>query len=156
MVMRKLSQDNLCSLILLFLRRSRLRTVKFIPPKCRLGFSRVLKEALDNVSSTIKRQHQKEGILNATRSWSLLGGGLQVMRETLAESSHPLSSVDEEDLDLGEQNIKQCKRKICDGHYTATVRVLSSSGVAPYNDATLEDKDYASFQACSLYATYTY
>ncbi|GKC09308.1 hypothetical protein Tco_1000918, partial [Tanacetum coccineum] len=29
--------------------------------------------------------------------------------------------------------------KICDGHYTAAVRVLSSSGVAPYNDATLED-----------------
>nr|GFC79541.1 putative reverse transcriptase domain-containing protein [Tanacetum cinerariifolium] len=47
--------------------------------------------------------------------------------------------VDDEHLDLGEQNIKQCKRKICDGHYTATVRVLSCSSVAPYNDATLED-----------------
>nr|GEZ77711.1 hypothetical protein [Tanacetum cinerariifolium] len=32
-----------------------------------------------------------------------------------------------------------CKRKICVGHYAATVKVLSSSGVAPYNDATLED-----------------
>nr|GEW16036.1 hypothetical protein [Tanacetum cinerariifolium] len=32
-----------------------------------------------------------------------------------------------------------CKRKICDGHYTPTVRVLSSFGVAPDNDATLED-----------------
>ncbi|XP_021743396.1 uncharacterized protein LOC110709482 [Chenopodium quinoa] len=31
------------------------------------------------------------------------------------------------------------RRKICDGHYTAAVRVLSSSGVAPYNDATLAD-----------------
>nr|GEW65927.1 hypothetical protein [Tanacetum cinerariifolium] len=31
------------------------------------------------------------------------------------------------------------KKKICDGHYIAPVRVLSSSGVAPYNDATLED-----------------
>ncbi|GJQ95719.1 hypothetical protein Tco_0006858 [Tanacetum coccineum] len=30
-------------------------------------------------------------------------------------------------------------RKICDGHYTAAVRVLSSSGVAPYNDATLQE-----------------
>ncbi|GKA16517.1 putative reverse transcriptase domain-containing protein, partial [Tanacetum coccineum] len=38
-----------------------------------------------------------------------------------------------------ERNIKQCKRKICDGHYTAAVRVLSSSGVAPYTDATLDD-----------------
>ncbi|GKE39269.1 hypothetical protein Tco_1462674, partial [Tanacetum coccineum] len=62
-----------------------------------------------------------------------------VMRETLAESSPPLSDVDEEDMNLGERNINQCKRKICDGHYTAVVRVLSSSGVAPYNDVTLED-----------------
>ncbi|GKB54970.1 hypothetical protein Tco_0905723 [Tanacetum coccineum] len=55
----------------------------------------------------------------------------------LAESSPPLSDVDKEDIDLDEWNIKQCKRKICDGH--AAVRVLSSSGVAPYNDVTLED-----------------
>ncbi|GKF51239.1 hypothetical protein Tco_0147706, partial [Tanacetum coccineum] len=47
--------------------------------------------------------------------------------------------LDEEDLDLCERNLKQCKRKICDGHYTAAVRVLSSSGVAPYNDATLHE-----------------
>nr|GEW73093.1 protein RIC1 [Tanacetum cinerariifolium] len=39
----------------------------------------------------------------------------------------------------GEWNIKQCKRKICDGNYTMTVRVLSSSCIAPYNDATLKD-----------------
>nr|GFB64570.1 putative reverse transcriptase domain-containing protein [Tanacetum cinerariifolium] len=32
-----------------------------------------------------------------------------------------------------------CKKKICDGHYTVVVRVLSSSGVAPYNNGTLED-----------------
>ncbi|GJR54668.1 hypothetical protein Tco_1405189 [Tanacetum coccineum] len=48
-------------------------------------------------------------------------------------------TIDEEDFDLGERNIKKCKRKICDGNYTAAVRVLSSSGVAPYNDDTLED-----------------
>ncbi|GJV21600.1 retrovirus-related pol polyprotein from transposon TNT 1-94 [Tanacetum coccineum] len=44
-----------------------------------------------------------------------------------------------EDLDLSERNLKQCKRKICDGHYTAAVRVLSSFGVALYNDATLQE-----------------
>ncbi|GJT51648.1 putative RNA-directed DNA polymerase, eukaryota, reverse transcriptase zinc-binding domain protein, partial [Tanacetum coccineum] len=89
--------------------------------------------------SAIKRQHQEESIHNAIRSWSLPGGSMQLRRETLAESSHPLSGVDKEDLDLGERNIKQCKRKICDGHYTMAVRVLSFSSVAPYNDATLED-----------------
>nr|GFB24595.1 hypothetical protein [Tanacetum cinerariifolium] len=46
---------------------------------------------------------------------------------------------DDEHLDLGEGNIKQSKRKICDGHYIAAVRVLSSFVVAPYSDATLED-----------------
>ncbi|GJW72951.1 hypothetical protein Tco_0132321 [Tanacetum coccineum] len=78
--------------------------------------------------SAIKRQRQEESIVNAIRSWSLPGGSLQIMRETLAESSPPLSDVDEEDIDLGERNIKQCKRNICDGHYTAAIRVLSSSG----------------------------
>ncbi|GJT99500.1 hypothetical protein Tco_1109839 [Tanacetum coccineum] len=87
-----------------------LRTVKSIPPKCRLGFSRVLKGALD-----------------------------KLVKETLAESAHPMLDLDEEDLNLCERNLKQCKRKICDGHYTAAVRVLSSSGVAPYNDATLHE-----------------
>nr|GEW92047.1 hypothetical protein [Tanacetum cinerariifolium] len=61
------------------------------------------------------------------------------MRDALVESSLPLSDVDEEDIDLGERNIKQRKRKICDGHYIASVQVLSSLVVAPYNEATLED-----------------
>ncbi|GJR94451.1 hypothetical protein Tco_0266625 [Tanacetum coccineum] len=87
-----------------------LRIVNSITPKCRLGFSRVLKGALD-----------------------------KLVREVLSESPHPLLDVDEEDLDLGERNIKHCKRKICDGHYNVAVRVLSSSGVALYNDATLEE-----------------
>nr|GEW60589.1 putative reverse transcriptase domain-containing protein [Tanacetum cinerariifolium] len=47
--------------------------------------------------------------------------------------------VDDEVLDLSERNLKQCRRKICDGQYTAAMRVLSSSGVAPYNDATLQE-----------------
>ncbi|GJX87103.1 hypothetical protein Tco_0339117 [Tanacetum coccineum] len=87
-----------------------LHTVKSIPPKCHLGFSRVLKGALD-----------------------------KLVRETLAKSSPVMLDVDDNHLDLGERNIKQSNRKICDCHYTAAVRVLSSSNVAPYNDATLED-----------------
>ncbi|GKD00309.1 hypothetical protein Tco_1170583, partial [Tanacetum coccineum] len=57
-----------------------------------------------------------------------------------------------EDIDLGKRNIKQCKRKICDGHYTAAVRVLSSYGVASYNDATIGDlkTKYPSKHAPSL------
>ncbi|GKE75245.1 hypothetical protein Tco_1537286 [Tanacetum coccineum] len=148
-----------------------LRTIKSIPPKCRLGFSRVLKEALDKVickpddiscwvsllvlplcllktfcprsnlecKSANKRQRQEESIINAIRSWGVPGGSLQLVRETLAESASPMLDLDEKDLDLSERNLKQCKRKICDGHYTTTVRVLSSSSVAPYNDQPLMD-----------------
>ncbi|GJV59257.1 hypothetical protein Tco_1465357 [Tanacetum coccineum] len=148
-----------------------LHTVKSIPPKCRLGFSRVLKGALDKVickpddiacwvsllvlplcllktfsprsnlecKSANKRRRQEESITNAIRSWGVPGGSLQLVRETLAEYAPPMLDLDVEDLDLTERNLKQCKRKICDGHYTAAVRVLSSSGVAPYNDATLQE-----------------
>nr|GEV67833.1 putative reverse transcriptase domain-containing protein [Tanacetum cinerariifolium] len=34
----------------------------------------------------------------------------------------------------GNTNIKQCLRKVADGHFTAAVKVLSSSGVAPYSE----------------------
>ncbi|GKD32075.1 hypothetical protein Tco_1242853 [Tanacetum coccineum] len=67
------------------------------------------------------------------------GGSLRLVRETLAEPSPSWSNINEENLDLGERNVKQYKRKTCDGPYTVAVRVLSSSGVAPYNEATLDD-----------------
>ncbi|GJW46949.1 hypothetical protein Tco_0078595 [Tanacetum coccineum] len=73
----------------------------------------------------------------------LLSKGLRTFaafeRETLAEPALSLFDIPDEDLESSEQNIKQCKRKICDGHYTTAVRVLSSSGIAPYTDATLDD-----------------
>ncbi|GJR66093.1 putative reverse transcriptase domain-containing protein [Tanacetum coccineum] len=89
--------------------------------------------------SANKRQRQEESIINAIRSWGVPGGSLQLVRDTLAESASPMLDMDEKDLDLSEQNLKQCKRKICDGHYTAAVRVISSYGIAPYNDATLQE-----------------
>ncbi|GKF22994.1 hypothetical protein Tco_0075316, partial [Tanacetum coccineum] len=64
--------------------------------KCRLGFSRVLKGALD----------KEESIINAIRSWGMPGGSLQLLRETLAKSSLNLSDVDDKDIDLGDRNIK--------------------------------------------------
>ncbi|GKA96543.1 hypothetical protein Tco_0818638, partial [Tanacetum coccineum] len=38
----------------------------------------------------------------------------------------------------GNTNIKQCLRKVADGHFTAAVKVLSSSGIAPYCDDTIK------------------
>ncbi|GKE13385.1 hypothetical protein Tco_1416936, partial [Tanacetum coccineum] len=89
--------------------------------KCHLGFSRVLKGALDKV---ICKPNDiscwEESIINAIRFWGMPGGSLQLLRETLAKSSLNLSDVDDEDIDLA-------------------VRVLSSFSVVPYSDATLED-----------------
>ncbi|GKD32054.1 hypothetical protein Tco_1242832 [Tanacetum coccineum] len=71
------------------------------------------------------------------------GVSFHIVREVLDEASLSWSSIDEENLDLGERNVKQYERNICDGHYTAEVRVLSSSssssGVTPYNYATLKN-----------------
>ncbi|GKB71224.1 hypothetical protein Tco_0932636 [Tanacetum coccineum] len=185
MAMHKLSQDNLCLLILLFLKRLSKGSDFVSPPDCGDGVVRFVlydltkphvpssSEQLDHVDdlvmsnmkvlsglerstdkvlhtddiscwvsllvlplcllktfflrsnleykSAIKRQRQEESIVNAIRSWSLPGDSLQLMRETLAESSPPFSDVDGEDIDLGERNLKHYKRKICDGHYTAAV-----------------------------------
>ncbi|MCH87008.1 hypothetical protein A2U01_0007872 [Trifolium medium] len=35
-------------------------------------------------------------------------------------------------------NIKQCLRKVADGHFTVDVKVLRSSRVAPYNEDTMK------------------
>ncbi|KAL5722078.1 hypothetical protein ACHQM5_005643 [Ranunculus cassubicifolius] len=45
----------------------------------------------------------------------------------------------EVDLNLEDVNLKQCRRKLGDGHFTAAVRVLTSAGIAPRNSETLRD-----------------
>ncbi|KAJ0587341.1 hypothetical protein HanRHA438_Chr04g0160781 [Helianthus annuus] len=42
------------------------------------------------------------------------------------------------DNEYGGTDVKQCLRKVADGHFTAAVKVLCSSGVAPLNKNTLE------------------
>ncbi|GJW87203.1 putative reverse transcriptase domain-containing protein [Tanacetum coccineum] len=78
MVCCKAQHDGFTLSLLDSLLSKGLRTVKSIPPKCRLGFSRVLKGALD-----------------------------KLVKETLAESAHPMLDLDEEDLNLCERNLKQ-------------------------------------------------
>ncbi|GJR24207.1 hypothetical protein Tco_0972734 [Tanacetum coccineum] len=115
-------------------------------PSSVLGFYRALKEALDKVifkpndiSCWVSLLVLPLCLLKTFSLRSNLECNLQLVRKTLVESSSAMLDVDDEHLDLGERNIKQCKRKICDGYYTMAVRVLSSYGVAPYCDATLED-----------------
>ncbi|GKC42827.1 putative reverse transcriptase domain-containing protein [Tanacetum coccineum] len=83
-----------CPLILLFFRRLGL----LVLPLCLLKTFRSRSNL--ECKSAIKRQRQEESIVNAIRFWSLPGDGMQVMMETLAESSPLLSDVDEEEIDL--------------------------------------------------------
>lgn len=59
------------------------------------------------------------------------------MREILA--APPLLVDVDKAVALDDRNIKKCTCKVCDGHYTTVVWVLSSSGVASYNNDTLVD-----------------
>ncbi|GKB86694.1 RNA-directed DNA polymerase, eukaryota [Tanacetum coccineum] len=84
------------------------------------------------------------GMISIHKSKPWLLKGLKSKKEERigfeeVEASVKKSNIDEENLDLGERNVEQYKRMICDGHYTTAVRVLSSPGVSPYIDATLED-----------------
>ncbi|GKD29899.1 hypothetical protein Tco_1240677, partial [Tanacetum coccineum] len=74
-------------------------------PLCLLKTSRLRSNL--KCKYAIKRQRQEEGIVNAIPSWGMPGGSLELLRESLAESSPTLSDVNDEDLDLGERNIKQ-------------------------------------------------
>ncbi|GKG52002.1 hypothetical protein Tco_0544640, partial [Tanacetum coccineum] len=43
-----------------------------------------------------------------------------------------------EERTTGNTNVRQCLCKVADGHFTAAVKVLSSSGVALYCDDTIK------------------
>lgn len=38
-----------------------------------------------------------------------------------------------------DNNLRLCRRKLSQGSYTAAIRVFTSNGVAPFNEATLSD-----------------
>ncbi|GJV62959.1 hypothetical protein Tco_1473787 [Tanacetum coccineum] len=77
-------------------------TIKCIPHDCRLAFSQALKYVIYKVVT-----HP-----DSVDAW---GGG-----DFLEERA------------TGNTNIRECLRKVADGHFTSAVKVLSSSGVAPY------------------------
>ncbi|GJX27002.1 hypothetical protein Tco_0233298 [Tanacetum coccineum] len=101
--------------------------------------------------SANKRQHQEESITNAIRSWGVPGGSLQLVRETLAESVSPMLDRDEEDLDLSERNLKQSKRKICDGHYTTVIHLFDHYQLIASQDLVLvRIKSFPRGTSCGL------
>nr|GEV09763.1 putative reverse transcriptase domain-containing protein [Tanacetum cinerariifolium] len=96
-------------------------TVKCIPHGCRLAFYQALKTVLykgkdDDITTLVK------SILDGFALGSFGQGGGDFLEEGAT----------------GNTNIKKCLRKVADGHFTASVKVLSSSGVPPYCDDTIK------------------
>ncbi|GKB85550.1 hypothetical protein Tco_0957822 [Tanacetum coccineum] len=122
-------------------------TVKSIPHGCRLAFSQALKTILYKVCRPKNRQErrsenrkslQQSSIFESLATWGK-DDGITTLVKSMLDGSW-LGSLGQgggdfmEERTTGNTNIKQCLRKVADGHFTAAVKVLSSSGLAPYCD----------------------
>ncbi|KAL8132720.1 hypothetical protein AgCh_008265 [Apium graveolens] len=99
---------------------SKKRTVKCIPSKLRLGFSRIFLSALD------KFEHISSAILR----WRDPGDRIGLMKDRLAFLTTSTRRL-QKSRNFEEANLFQCKRKLADGHFTAAIKVLTSSDVTP-------------------------
>ena len=70
---------------------------------------------------------------------ALRGGDIGLLEAALkaAHVSFSEGVGDDDEPHTPELNLRQCRKKISDGHFTAAMRVLSSSGIAPYSLSTL-------------------
>ncbi|GJX05580.1 hypothetical protein Tco_0191496 [Tanacetum coccineum] len=99
-------------------------TVKCIPHGCRLAFSQALKTVLckvvaqpDFVDAWVRgKDHSITSLLKSILDGFMLGSFVQ------------------EDRVKGNTNIKQCLRKVADGHFTKAVKVISSSDTSCERD----------------------
>ncbi|GJR41782.1 hypothetical protein Tco_1309885 [Tanacetum coccineum] len=118
-------------------------TVKCIPHGCRLAFSQALKTALCKVVT------QPDSVDAWVRLLLFPRCTLQVYKpknrqERSILDVFALGSFGQDGGDFldegatGNTNIKQCLRKVANGHFTTTVKVLSFSSVAPYCDVTIK------------------
>nr|GEZ97617.1 hypothetical protein [Tanacetum cinerariifolium] len=148
----------------------KLRTVKCIPPRLRLGFAKLFCSVLNNVlgspgdisvwvqllilpccvlsafvptnraqrRSGERERCQLEHISRAILRWRDPIERLGLVSGRLADLTPSFSGVKKSDKH-DEANVIQCKRKLGDGHFTAAIKVLTSSGVAPSNPETLHE-----------------
>ncbi|GJU92464.1 putative reverse transcriptase domain-containing protein [Tanacetum coccineum] len=89
-----------------------------------------------------RKSLQQSSILKSLATWENDDGIAMQVKSILDGSAlGSFSQVGGDFLKEGatsNTNIKQCLRKVADGHFTEAVKVLSSSGVAPYCDDTIK------------------
>ncbi|MFS8001403.1 hypothetical protein Hanom_Chr13g01190001 [Helianthus anomalus] len=88
-----------------------------------------------------RKSLQCSNILHALTVWKD-GSGFDdlvvSLLDSVGETGAPRRECRKEEEKERDPNIKQCLRKVRDGHFTAAVKVLCSSGVAPLGDSTLK------------------
>nr|GEW46054.1 hypothetical protein [Tanacetum cinerariifolium] len=120
-----LGVESICFDIILFSRvfSKKLRMVKFIPPRAQRR-------------SEERERCQFEYISCAILRWRDPVERLGLVSDRLADLTPSFSGVKKSDKH-DEANVIQCKRKLGDGHFTAAIMVITSSGVAPSTPETL-------------------
>ena len=94
-----------------------------------------------------RKSLQQCSILKSLDTWGKEGGITKLVQNMLDNpevgAMRQGGGILQKEAISSNTNIKQCLHKVADGHFTAAVKVLCSSGVAPYNGDTikaLEDK----------------
>lgn len=112
-------------------------------PRCTLRVFRP--KGRSECKSGNRKAIQQTQILKALAIWGEPGGTLKLVREVLKVPATGGVRIDDdtEEHNRLDTNVSTCLRKVADGNFTAAVKAISSSGVAPYNENTrkaLEDK----------------
>ncbi|KAK2455796.1 hypothetical protein QL285_003218 [Trifolium repens] len=88
-----------------------------------------------------RKSLQQHHILECLATWRETNGLAKLVDRVLGSYRHGQGygkdNIEEENHKM-DTNIKQCLRKVADGHFTAAIKVLGSSGVAPYNEDTMK------------------
>ncbi|KAD6454895.1 hypothetical protein E3N88_09601 [Mikania micrantha] len=88
-----------------------------------------------------RKSLQCQNIRRSLIAWGDEDGFVELILSLLAQPSNETPRLDKpspsSDNSATHVNIKQCLRKVADGHFIAAVKVLCSSGVAPFGNDTL-------------------
>nr|KAJ0205910.1 hypothetical protein LSAT_V11C500229180 [Lactuca sativa] len=94
-----------------------------------------------------RKSLQQSSILKSLDTWGKEDGISTLVKNILDNlevgAMGQVGGILQKESTSSNTNIRQCLRKVADGHFTAAVKVLCSSAVAPYNSDTikvLEDK----------------
>ena len=116
-----------------------------ILPRCTLQVFRPKNRQESRSGNRKSLQHRN--ILSALATWGTEDGIAKLVKNLVGNARLEQQDKKEEYIQEkrtpGNTNVRQCLRKVADGHFTAAVKVLCSSGVAPFGGDTtkaLEDK----------------